>query len=174
MYQIQPYDLSQSFKNIPEKKKYSFNFYRNSTIDFKSKREAFKFISHVSQLFAETLAICEMVNNTIHTFSFHIKANSKSNHDSYNIYNKNYHDILTYIRDIKLFQIHPVNLQQFVKKFDLLIDLISQNCDILNRRNKNCVVAYQIVLNRSSNSMWVVIDNIHKHYSNNSLTLFLK
>ncbi len=79
MYQITPYDLSQSFKFIPDKKKYSLLFYQGYSVDFTSKREAYSFIGQLSILFVEQLAICEMVNNTINSFSFHIGPNSKSN-----------------------------------------------------------------------------------------------
>lgn len=40
MYQITPYDLSQSFKFIPEKKKYCLLFYKGNSVNFTSKRSA--------------------------------------------------------------------------------------------------------------------------------------
>lgn len=174
MYQIQPYDLSQTFKFIPEKKKYSLLFYRNNSVDFTSKREAFSFISKVSMLFVEQLAICEMVNHTINTFSFHIKPNSKSNSDLFNLYHSNYQDILQLINDLKFYQNNKTELYKVVMKFDRLINLIIKNCEILNKKNKNCVVPYLAIINNSSSRMWQVIDNAEYHYKSNSLTLFIR
>ena len=174
MYQITPYDLSDSFKFIPERKKYSLLFYRGNSVDFKSKREAFTFISHVSQLFVEQLAICEMVNNTINTFSFHIRPNSKSNADKFNIYHSNYQNILQLIRDLKFYQSEKIQLYQVVMKFDQLINYIIENCKILNAKNKNCVVPYLVIIEKSANTFWKVISNAETHYHQKSLFLFIK
>lgn len=43
MCHIQPYDLSQSFKLIPDRKKYSLLFYTGNSVEFTSKRQAFNF-----------------------------------------------------------------------------------------------------------------------------------
>lgn len=76
--------------SFPKRKRtYSLLFYRGNCIDFTSKRKAFDFIAKLSHLFVEGLAICEMVNNTINCFSFHIRPNSKSNKDLYNVYHEN-------------------------------------------------------------------------------------
>ena len=174
MYQIQPYDLSQSFKFIPEKKKYSLLFYKGNSVDFTSKREAFSFIGKLSILFVEQLAICEMVNNTINTFSFHIKPNSKSNKDLYNVFNENSMAILELMRDLKFYQSDKTELYQVTMKFDRLIKLIVDNCKILNKKNYNCVIAYQLIIEKSAKTLWQIIENAEYHYKNSQLSLFIK
>jgi len=173
MYQIEPYDLSQSFKFIPEKKKYCFLFYRGNSIEFTSKRKAFDFTSKLSHLFVEILAIAEMVNNTINSYSFHIRPKSKSNVDKYNIYHNNSRDIFELIRDLKFYQNTKVECYQLVMKFSRLITLIIDNCKILNAKNYNCVVAYQLIIEKSAKSLWQILDNAEYHYQNKKLTLFL-
>lgn len=173
MYQIIPYDLSKSFKFIPEKKKYSLLFYRNNSVDFTSKRKAFDFIAKLSNLFVEILALAEMVNNTINCFSFHIRPNSKSNKDLYNIYHDNLKDISVLVRDLKFYQSDKIELYQVVMKFDRLILLIIENCKILNKKNSNCVVPYQIIIEKASKTLWQIINNAEYHYENRKLTLFL-
>lgn len=173
MYQITPYDLSQSFKFIPEKKKYCLLFYKGNSVNFTSKREAFKFVSEISNLFVEQLAICEMVNNTIHTFSFHIKPSSKSIKEDFNVYHSNYQIILEIIRDLKFYQNEKIQLYQVVMKFSNLLNLVIDNCKILNKKNSNCVLAYQLIIEKSAKSLWQVIDNAEYHYNNKKLTLFL-
>lgn len=174
MYQIQPYDLSQSFKFIPENKKYSLLFYQGNSVDFTSKREAFNFIGQLSILFVEQLAICEMVNNTINSFSFHIRPNSKSNADKFNIYHSNYQEILNLIKNLKFYQSQKVQLYQVVMQFDRLIDMIIENCKILNEKNKNCVVPYLLIIEKSAKTLWKVIENAENNYRSSQLSLFIK
>lgn len=174
MYQIQPYDLSQSFKFIPEKKKYSLLFYQGNSVDFTSKREAYSFIGQLSILFVEQLAICEMVNNTINSFSFHIRPNSKSNADKFNIYHSNYQRILELIRDLKFYQTEKIQLYQVVMKFDQLINYIIENCKILNAKNKNCVVPYLVIIEKSAKTLWKIISEAENNYHKKSLSLFIK
>lgn len=174
MYQIKPYDLSQSFKFIPERKKYNLLFYRGNSVNFSSKREAFNFISEISNLFVEQLAICEMVNNTINSFSFHIKPNSRSNTDKFNIYHSNYQKIIEIIRDIKFYQKEKIQLYQVVMKFDQLINYIIENCRILNHKNKNCVIPYLVIIEKSSQTLWKIIDEAENNYHKKSLSLFIK
>lgn len=172
MYQIRPYDLSQSFKFIPEKKKYSLLFYQGNSVNFTSKKEAFKFISEISNLFVEQLAICEMVNNTIHTFSFHIKPSSKSIKEDFNVYYSNYQMILELIRDLKFYQNEKIQLYQVVLKFSNLLNLIIDNCKILNKKNSNCVLAYKLIIEKSAKSLWRVIENAEMYYSEKKISLF--
>jgi len=172
MYRIKPYDLSQSFKFIPEKKKYSLLFYGGHSVAFTSKRKALKFVADVSALFVETLAICEMVNNTIHPFCFHIKPKSKATTEMFNVYHSNYEQILKHIRDIKLYQSYDVKLYQVVMRFDWLFELLDNNCKILNKKNYNCVVPYQIVLKKAADKLWSVIKNAESNFDNKRLTLF--
>ncbi|AZA74545.1 hypothetical protein [Chryseobacterium indoltheticum] len=173
MYQIAPYDLSKSFKFIPEKKKYCLLFELGNTVEFTSKRKAFDFIAKLSHLFVETLAISEMVNNTISSFSFHIKPLRKSNNDLYNIYHNNSADIFELIRDLKFYQNVKIELYQIVMRFNRLINLIVQNCKILNKKNYNCVVPYQLIIEKSAKCLWKIIENAAYHYENKKLTLFL-
>jgi ribosomal protein L22 len=173
MYQIQPYDLSESFKFIPEKKKYSLLFYKGNSVDFTSKREAYSFIAQLSILFVEQLAICEMVNNTINSFSFHIRPNSKSNADKFNVYHSNYQRILEIIRDLKFYQTEKIQLYQVVMEFDQLINYIIENCKILNAKNKNCVVPYLVIIEKSAKTLWKVIENAENNYRNSQLSLFI-
>lgn len=173
MYQIQPYDLSQSFKFIPEKKKYSLLFYQGNSVNFTSKREAFAFIGKLSILFVEQLAICEMVNNTINTFSFHIRPKSKAVTDKFNVYHSNYQEILNLIKNLKFYQSQKVQLYQVVMQFDRLIDMIIANCKILNEKNKNCVVPYLVIIEKSAKTLRHIIENAGYHYKNSQLSLFL-
>lgn len=174
MYQITPYDLSESFKFIPEKKKYSLLFYQGNSVDFTSKREAFSFIGKLSILFVEQLAICEMVNNTINSFSFHIRPSSKSNTDKFNIYHSNYQNILQLIRYLKFYHSEKIQLYQVVMKFDQLINYIIENCKILNAKNKNCVIPYLVIIEKSAKTLWKIIENAEYHYKNSQLSLFIK
>ena len=174
MYQIQPYDLSQSFKFIPEKKKYCLSFYRGHSVAFTSKREAFNFIGQLSVLFVEQLAICEMVNNTINTFSFHIKPKSKSLTDKFNVYHSNNQVILNLLKNLKFYQCQKTELYQIIIQFDNLIKLIIENCKILNDKNKNCVMPYQIIIEKSANTLWKVIENAENNYRSSQLSLFIK
>lgn len=174
MYQILPYDLSQSFRFIPERKKYSLLFYRGHSVDFTSKRKAYDFIGKLSALFVEKLAICEMVNNTINTYSFHIRPKTKSLQDKYNIYHNNSKDIFEIIKDLKFYQTVKTELYQVIMKFERLIDLIIENCKILNSKNNNCVVPYLIIIQKSSENFWQIIKNAEYHYNNRNLTLFIK
>lgn len=174
MYQIQPYDLSQSFRFIPEKKKYSLLFSRGNSIDFTSKKKAFDFVGKLSHFLVETLAIAEMVNNTIHTFSFHIRPNSKANSDLYNVYHSNYQEISILIRDLKFYQSDKTELQHVYRKFTHLIGFILDNCVILNKKNGNCVLAYYSIMQKISNAFYNITDNAQYHYENKRLTLFLK
>lgn len=174
MYQIEPYDLSQSFRLIPEKKKYSVLFKIGTSVQFTSKREAFDFISKLSQFFVETLAICEMSHNTINTYSFHLKPNSKSNSDKFNIYHRNSAQIFELIKDLKFYQTDKTNLQTVYLKFTHLLGLIIENCEILNKKNQNCVLAYLAIMQKISNSFYFITQDSERYYSTNSLTLFLK
>ena len=174
MYQIIPSDLSESFKFIPEKKKYSLLFQVGNSVQFTSKREAFDFISKLSNFFVETLAICEMVHSTINTYSFHIKPNSKANSDRYNVYHSNSLRVYEYIRDLKFYQSDKKKLHNVYLKFTHLIGLIIDNCEILNKKNKNCVMAYYAIMQKLSNSFYAITQDSERYYSANSLTLFLK
>ena len=172
MYKIEPYDLSKSFKYLPEKKKYAITFFSGCRVEFTNKRKAFDFISKVSFLFIEQIAICEMVNNTIHSFSFHIKPNSPSNKDIYNIYHNNYTDILKLLADLKFYQYSKIEMYQLVMCIDKLISLIIENCNILNSKNNNCVIPYSIILQKSSKSLKKCLNNAELFYNNKNLTLF--
>lgn len=174
MYQIKPYDLSQSFRLIPEKKKYSLLFCRGNSIDFTSKRKAFDFIGKLSHFFADTLAMCEMVNTTINTYSFHIRPNSKVNSDLYNTYHSNYQDILLLIRDLKFYQTDKTELQHVYRKFTHLLGFLLDNCEILNKKNDNCVLPYYSIMTKISNAFYQITENAEYHYENKHLTLFLK
>lgn len=173
MYQIKPYDCSEFFTRIPSKKKYSFTFYQQNSISFVSKREAFKFSSDISQLFTEALAICEMVANTVHSFSFQIRPKSAHVQDSYNIYHNNNVEISQLIRDLKHPKYSNIELYQIYKKFDNLIYLIIHNCKILNKKNYNCVLPYLIIIQKTAKSLFGIIDKISEKYQPNNLSLFL-
>lgn len=172
MLKIEPYDLSKSFKFIPEKKKYSLLFYTGKSIEFTSKRESFTFISKISNLFVESLALSEMVFNTINSFSFHLKPKSKSNKDYYNKYSENNRYIFDLIKDLKYYQENTTELYKIVHMFKLLFENIISNCKILNSKNNNCVVPYQIIIEKTAKSMFQVIENIEFHYAKNNLSVF--
>lgn len=174
MYQIQPYDLSQSFRLIPEKKKYILTFYGGNSVSFTSKRKAFDFIGKISNLFVEALAICEMVNNSIHSFSFHIKPSSIHVMDKYNVYHENYTKISEVVRTLKFYQSRKIELYQVVKLFETLFALIVDNCKILNAKNYNCVVPYQVIAEKAANSLWSIIENADEYYQKKSLSLFVR
>lgn len=173
MYQIESTDLSESFRFIPDKKKYSFLFQIGNSIEFSSKREAYQFISHLSQFFVETLAICEMTHATINTYSFHIRPNSKANWDLYNVYHQNSLRIFEYVKELKFYQSDKTKLQNVYLKFTHLIGLILDNCEILNTKNKNCVIAYYAIMQKVSNAFYEITSNYHKYYENKSLKLFI-
>lgn len=172
MYQIQPYDLSESFKFIPEKKKYSLLFKIGQTVSFSSKREAFHFISKLSNFFVETLALCEMTHTTINSYSFHIKPNTKANTDYYNIYHNNSLHIFEIIRDLKFYQSDKTKLDFIYLKFTHLIGYILDNCRILNKKNNNCVLAYYSIMQKLSDSFYRVTSNSEAFYNEKKLTLF--
>lgn len=171
MYQISPFDLSHSFRLIPEKKKYSLTFYIGKSIQFTSKRESFDFIAKISHFFAETLAICEMTHNTINTYSFHIKPVSKNNSDLYNQYHQNSIRIFDYIKELKFYQTDKTKLSNVYLKFTHLIGLIIDNCEILNKKNKNCVLAYYAIMQKLSNAFYHTTENAEYFYRNQTLTL---
>ncbi|SHK63515.1 hypothetical protein [Epilithonimonas mollis] len=171
MYQIQPVDLSENFKIIHDKKKYSLLFCIGKSIQFTSKRECFDFIGKLSQFFSETLAICEMTHQTINTYSFHIKPLSKSNSDLYNQYHENSKRIFDYIKELKFYQTDKTKLSNVYFKFTHLIGLILDNCEILNKKNKNCVLAYYAIMQKLSNAFYHTTDNAEYFYRNQSLTL---
>lgn len=173
MYQIQPIDLSESFKIIPDKKKYSLCFSLGNSVQFSSKREAFDYIGKLSHFFAECLAVCEMTHNTINTFSFHIRPNSPANSDLYNVYHSNCRRIFDYIKELKFYQTDKTNLSNVYLKFTHLIGLILDNCEILNQKNKNCVVPYFAIMQKLSNAFYRVTDDSETFYKSKSLTVFL-
>lgn len=174
MYKIQPYDLSQSFKFIPAKKKYSLLFYRGNSVEFTSKRQAFDFIGKISQFFVENLAICEMVNNTIHSYSFHFRPTTPANTDLFNIYHNNYNLIVSNLQTLKFYQSDKTELQNVYRHFTHLIGLITDNCKILNKKNNNCALAYLAIMIRISDVFYNITDNAAKNYETNNLTLFNK
>lgn len=172
MYQIKPHDLTASFKLIPEKKKYTLVFNATTSVDFKSKRETYKFISAISQLFTEQLAICEMVYIIGNSYSFHLKPASKSNQDHYNIYNSNTLAIQKIIGEIKYYQKNQIEIYRFIKLFDNLIYYIIENLTILNKKNSNCVLPYFLILKNSARKFFHEIDNASEIFPNRSFTLF--
>ena len=62
MYQVTPYDVKQSFKLVPKNERYKITFAHGSSISFNSKREAFNFISAISNFFSEILQVSEMIH----------------------------------------------------------------------------------------------------------------
>ena len=104
MYQILLYDSSNSFRLIPNNERYSLTIWPNNTVKFTSKRKAFDFISKVSGIISETLAICEMVQNNVNTYSFHLKSESRSNKDSYNVFFENSQSVALHLRDLKSYK----------------------------------------------------------------------
>ena len=173
MYQITPYDLSKSFKIIPDKKKYILTFYSGNSIEFSSKRKAFDFIGKISHVFVEVLAICEMTNNTINSYSFHIKPKSKSVKDVFNIYYDNYHSIIDLLNKLKYYQSIKIELYQLIKLFDSLLFLLIDNCKILNTKNHNCVLPYLIIIEKTSNSLSEIVKNAHNYYDAKRLSIFI-
>ena len=101
-----------------------------------------------------------------------IKPNSPSNKDKYNVYYNNYTDILKLLADLKFYQYTKIEMYQLVMCIDRLISLILENCNILNSKNNNCVVAYSIILQKSSKSLKKCLNNAELFYNNKNLTLF--
>ena len=59
-------------------------------------------------------------------------------------------------------------------KFEQLINYIIENCKILNEKNKNCVVPYLVIIEKSAKTLWQIIENAEIHYKNSQLSLFIK
>ncbi len=172
MYQILLYDSSNSFRLIPNNERYSLTIWPNNTVMFTSKRKAFDFISKVSGIISETLAICEMVHNNVNTYSFHLKSESRSNKDSYNVFFENSQSIALHLRDLKSYKNEKTELYKMVRSIDSILVLLEENCDILNAKNNNCANASLAIILKVTKTLNSVLANAQYHFENNSLSLF--
>ncbi|MCT3653621.1 hypothetical protein HZR02_18365 [Elizabethkingia anophelis] len=172
MYQILLYDASNSFRLIPNNERYSLTIWPNNTVKFTSKRKAFDFIAKVSEIISETLAICEMVNNNINTFSFHLKSESRSNKDLYNVYFENSQSITLHLRNLKSYKHEKTELYKMVRSVDSILVLLEENCKILNVKNNNCANASLALVLKVTKTLNSVLANAQFHNENNTLSLF--
>ncbi|MDV3664943.1 hypothetical protein CMU51_12835 [Elizabethkingia anophelis] len=172
MYQISIYDLKNSFRLIPNFERYSLTIWQNNTVKFTSKRKAFDFIAKVSNLISEVLAICEMVHTTTQSFSFHLKSESRSNKDLFNVFFENSQSITLHIRNLKSYKHEKTELYKVIRSIDSILVLLEENCKILNSKNNNCVNAYLGVINRVTRSLNTILSNSQYHHENNTLSLF--
>ena len=172
MYQILLYDSSNSFRLIPNNERYSLTIWPNNTVKFTSKRKAFDFISKVSGIISETLAICEMVQNNVNTYSFHLKSESRSNKDSYNVFFENSQSVALHLRDLKSYKNEKTELYKMVRSIDSILVLLEENCNILNAKNNNCANASLAIILKVTKTLNAVLANAQYHFENNSLSLF--
>lgn len=170
--QIKPYDLSQSFKLIPNREKYSLTFWQNNTVLFTSKREAFYFISSLSNFFSETLQVCEMFLQSISVYRYQITPKSKSNKDLYNVFTDNEYQSNSLIRDLKHNKTNQSELYRIVRKFEMLIDYLYQNTEILHKKLKSSITHYLILITKLSQTFQNVLSRPKENYQQNKLTLF--
>ncbi|MCL1640971.1 hypothetical protein CMT58_15995 [Elizabethkingia anophelis] len=172
MYQISIYDASQTFRLIPNGERYSLTLWANNTVKFTSKRKAFDFIGKVSGLISEALAICEMIHNTVNSFSFHLKSESRSNKDSFNVFFENSQSITLHLRNLKSYKHEKTELHKIIRAVDSILVLLEENCRILNKKNNNCANASLVIVMNVTKSLNAVLLNAQYHFENNTLSLF--
>lgn len=172
MYQIQPYDLSKSFRFIPFGEKYQLTIWQENSVKFKSRKDAFRFITAISNFFNEILQLCELINSNNNLYRFQIAPKSKSNHDKFSIYCKNDEEINAIIRDLKYFQNEPSELYQIVKKYATLIYLIKNNTEILYKKiGKELAGNYVLICNIDASAK-KVLTNPHYYFTEKKFSIF--
>lgn len=172
MYQVTPYDVKQSFKLVPKNERYKITFAQGSSISFNSKRDAFNFISAISNFFSEILQVSEMIHATINQYRYQISPKRKSNDDPYNIFYNNDLEINILIRDLKYYQKNAIEMYQLASKFDNLIYYLRKNAKILFAKLPTAVAHIVILIDKINLSFTNVIANVESHYRKNNLTLF--
>lgn len=172
MYQIKVYDLSQTFRNIPEKKKYKLMFYFGKSLHFTSIEKATKFAKQLNPLLTETLAIVTMVNTMIDTYTHHIIPTSRQYDTAYNKYYQNKIFITMAITELKYFQKRKTDLEKIIRKYEEILDLTVENCKIINKRTNNSVLPYSIIAEKTEQKFNYLIDNVTENCTIKNLTLF--
>ena len=172
MYQITPYDLSQSFRLIPYGEKYVLTLWQENSLQFKSKRDAFKFISAISNFFTEILQLCEILHNSTNSYRYQIKPINKSTKDLYNIYANNDLEIIKLMRDLKYYQSDKIELYQLVKAYSFLLSYIHKNIKILSEKIKTAITDKLILIEKIRNTFEKILSNVEYYYKKNSLSIF--
>lgn len=174
MYKLNPYDLTDKFHLIPNKEKYCMTFCHGNTVKFRSKREAFDFISKISNFFIEVLQFSEMIQLSINSYRYHITPTSKSPKDLYNIYTENEGLINKLIGELKHFRTTEKEVYKLEMKYNNLLSLLYENVKILYKKLPKAIAHILILIKKLSTSFSLIISNAEQFYKNNSLSIFIK